>query len=333
MSLRGADMVKSISKIAGIAVFAMMFLYIIMIFAAPLINPTHSGELRSFDITRDGIWPNDLSLLVNMSILILAVGGCEKIAPYVKSMKNPGKGFPKGMIILVVMVFATAVLGTIAMNSFYDGQEILKDNADFLANGQYAAFCKLGYFFGLGDWLMYFYAAANALAQFAAIIISIDAPLRILLGNADTNFIPKWWLKKNKYGSYTHGILVVTIIVSIITIIPCFGIGNANGLVKWLIDLNSVCMPIRYLFVFGAYIALKMKIEKFPNKDYTFVKSKKLGMCVGGWCFAITTAAILMKMFSAPDAFQLIMNCGMPFILCGIGLLMPLFARRKKQSK
>ena len=225
-------MVKTISKVAGIAVFAMMFLYIIMIFAAPLINPSHSGELRTFDFTRDGLWPNDLSLLLNISILILAVGGCEKISPYVKSMKSPGKDFPKGMILLVIMVFATAVLGTIAMNSFYDGQEILKDNADFLANGQYQAFCKLGYFFGLGDWLMYAYALANALAQFAAIIISIDAPLRMLLGNADTNFIPKWWLKQNKYGSYSNGIIVVTIIVSVITIIPCFGIGDSNGLVK-----------------------------------------------------------------------------------------------------
>ena len=55
LSFRGADMVKSISKIAGIAIFVMMFLYIIMIFAAPLINPTHSGDLRSFDLTRDGL--------------------------------------------------------------------------------------------------------------------------------------------------------------------------------------------------------------------------------------------------------------------------------------
>lgn len=265
-----------------------------------------------------------------MSILILAVGGCEKIAPYVKSMKDPGKGFPRGMIILVIMVFATAVLGTIAMNSFYDGQEILKDNADFLANGQYQAFCKLGYFFGLGDWLMFFYAAANALAQFAAIIISIDAPLRILLGNADTNFIPKWWLKQNKYGSYTHGILVVTIIVTVITLIPCLGIGNANGLVKWLIDVNSICMPIRYLFVFAAYMALKAKIDQFPNNDYTFIKNKNFGKFIGFWCLAITVAAIVMKIVNAPDNFQLIMNCGMPFILCGIGLLMPLFARRSK---
>lgn len=129
---------------------------------------------------------------------------------------------------------------------------------------------------------MFFYAAANALAQFSAIIISIDAPLRILLGNADTNFIPKWWLKQNKYGSYTNGILVVTIIVSVITIIPCFGIGDANGLVKWLIDLNSVCMPIRYLFVFLAYIALKAKADQFANEDYTFIKNKTFGKFIGG---------------------------------------------------
>ena len=89
-------------------------------------------------------------------------------------------------------------------------------------------------------------------------------------------------------------------------------------------------MPIRYLFVFAAYIALKAKIEKFPNNDYTFVKNKTLGKMVGAWCFIITAAACIMKIASAPDTFQLVMNCGMPFILCGIGLLMPLFARRKK---
>lgn len=332
LSLRGASMVQSIAKVAGFAVFIMMFLYIIMIFAAPLINPSHAGDLRTFDLSKDGLWPNDMSLLMNMSILILAVGGCEKISPYVKSMRNPGKDFPKGMILLVIMTFATAVLGTIAMNSFYDGQEIIKDNADFLANGQFQAFCKLGYFFGIGDTLMFLYAASNALAQFAAIIISIDAPLRILLGNADTNFIPKWWLKQNKHGSYTHGVLVVGIIVTIITIIPCFGIGNANGLVKWLIDLNSVCMPIRYLFVFAAYFALKSQIDKFPNSDYTFVKNKNLGRFFGVWCFAITAGACIMKMVSAPDTFQLVMNCLMPIILCGIGLIMPLFASRSKKK-
>lgn len=123
--------------------------------------------------------------------------------------------------------------------------------------------------------------------------------------------------------------LVVGIIVTIITLIPCIGIGDANGLVKWLLDLNSVCMPIRYLFVFVAYMALKSKIEKFPNNDYTFIKNKKFGIFVGFWCFAITAAAILMKMFSEPDTFKLVMNVCMPIILCGIGLLMPLFARRK----
>lgn len=54
-ALRGADMVQKISKIAGIAIFVMMFLYIIMIFAAPLINPANAGSLRTFDLARDGL--------------------------------------------------------------------------------------------------------------------------------------------------------------------------------------------------------------------------------------------------------------------------------------
>ena len=63
-------------------------------------------------------------------------------------------------------------------------------------------------------------------------------------------------------------------------------------------------MPIRYLFVFAAYFALKAKADKFVNEDYTFIKNKTFGKFVGAWCFAITAAACLMKMFSAPDTFQ-----------------------------
>ena len=103
-------------------------------------------------------------------------------------MKKPGRQFPVGMILLVIMVVATAILGTIALNSFYDGQDL---SSDFLTNGQFDAFVKLGNYYGCGNALMIFYAISNALAMFAAIIISIDAPLRILLGNADKKYIPQ----------------------------------------------------------------------------------------------------------------------------------------------
>ena len=63
--------------------------------------------------------------------------------------------------------------------------------------------------------------------------------------------------KQNEYGAYITGNKLIGIIVSILIIIPAFGIGSVDALVKWLVKLNSVCMPLRYLWVFVAYIALK----------------------------------------------------------------------------
>lgn len=326
LSFKGMNIVQKVARLAGIASFVMMILYILMIFAAPALNPYGSTSLRHFNLFEDGIMPDNMGVLMNASVLIFAVGGCEKISPYVKSLKKPGKDFPFGIIMLVVMVIATAIIGSIAINSFYCGQDL---PSDFLTNGQYDAFLRLGEFYGVGSLLMIVYALTNSLAYFSAIIISIDAPLRILLNDSNKKFIPKWLYKQNKDGCYTHGVLVVTIIVSILIIIPAFGIGDIDQLVKWLIKLNSVCMPIRYLFVFLAYIALKRNMEKFKNSDYVFIKNKKLGMTVGSWCFFVTLFTIIMGMYSK-DPFELAMNCLTPIILCGSGLLIPFFSNKVK---
>ena len=46
-------------------------------------------------------------------------------------------------------------------------------------------------------------------------------------------------------------------------------------------------MPLRYLWVFIAYIALRKAIDKFPA-EYRFTKNQVLAKFFGWWCFAIT---------------------------------------------
>ena len=89
-----------------------------------------------------------------------------------------------------------------------------------------------------------------------------------------------------------NGHKLVAVIVSILIIIPAFGIKNVDVLVKWLVKLNSVCMPLRYLWVFVAYIALKKAGEKFAP-EYKFVKNKTIGIIFGAWCFIFTAIACI----------------------------------------
>ena len=80
----------------------MSLLYILLMFAAPALNP--GASYVKADVSLQTMIPQfNVGYFTSLSILVFAVGGCEKISPYVNKMKDPAKGFPKGMIALAVM--------------------------------------------------------------------------------------------------------------------------------------------------------------------------------------------------------------------------------------
>ena len=320
---RGIGVLKKLTSLAGSTMFIMSLLFIVMMIAAPSITGANVLEI---DWSLKTFMPTfDSKFFLNLSILIFAVGGCEKISPYVNKMKDPSRDFSKGMISLAIMVTICAVLGTIALGMMFDSNNIPED---LMTNGAYYAFQTLGEYYHVGDFFVVIYALTNLIGQFAVMILSIDAPLRMLLDNADETYIPKSLFKQNKYGTYTNGHKLVLVIVSILIIVPAIGIESVDVLVKWLVKVNSVCMPLRYLWVFAAYIALKKAGEKF-HAEYRFVKNKTLGIVFGGWCFLVTAAACIMGIYSE-DTFQLVLNIVTPFVLIGLGFIMPVIAKRSK---
>lgn len=227
LSTRGVNIVKIISSIAGTASLIMGLLFILMVWAAPAINPGATLNPISFDLL--DYMPSDISAMLNLSVLIFAIGGIEKLSPYVKQMKNGKREFPAGMVVVMVMVMVCAFLGTIAMGMMFDVDNIPDD---FLTNGQYVAFSMLGEYYHVGNLFVEIYSLTNIVTNFAVLIISLDAPLRILLGNADKRYIPNALLKTNKHGAFTRGILMESIIVAALILLPCIGIGNIDELVK-----------------------------------------------------------------------------------------------------
>jgi len=248
---KGLNPLKKLATLAGTSMFVMSILFILLMIAAPAITDAH---LNSIDWSLKTFMPTfDMKFFTSLSILVFAVGGCEKISPYVNEMKDPEKGFSKGMITLAIMVGVCAILGTISLGMMFDSNNVPKD-------------------------LM------------------------------------------------TNGHKLIFVIVSILIIVPALGIKDVDALVKWLVKLNAVCMPLRYLWVFVAYIALKKAGEKFKS-EYYFVKNRTLGIVIGAWCFAFTAFACIGGMYST-DTFQLAVNIITPFVLLGLGFIMPYFARK-----
>lgn len=323
---KGMNPLKKITTIAGTSMFVMSILFIILMVAAPSIT---GGSFIDIDWSLKTFIPTfDLKYFTSISILVFAVGGCEKISPYVNKMDDPSKGFPKGMISLAIMVAVCAILGTISLGMMFDSNNIPQD---LLTNGSYYAFQRLGEYYNVGNLFVVLYAITNFIGQASTLVISIDAPLRMLLGSCDKKYMPESMFKQNEYGAYTNGNKLIGVIVSILIVIPALGIGSVDAIVKWLVKLNAVCMPLRYLWVFVAYIALKKAGEKF-SAEYKFTKSKVLGIIMGAWCFIFTAFACIGGMYSE-DTFQLTLNVVTPFVLVGLGLIMPKIAEKERNNK
>ena len=126
---RGLNPLKKLATIAGTSMFIMSILYIIMMFGARAINP--GADYVSLDFSLKNLIPQfNVKYFTSLSILVFAVGGCEKISPYVNKVKDPSKGFPRAMISLAIMVVVCAILGTVAIRC---PEETLRWNPDALA--------------------------------------------------------------------------------------------------------------------------------------------------------------------------------------------------------
>lgn len=324
---RGLNPLKKLATLAGTSMFIMSILYIVMMFAAPVINP--QGGYVSMDFSFDKILPEfNVNYFTSLSILVFAVGGCEKISPYVNKVKDPAKGFPKGMIALAIMVMVCAILGTFAMGMMFDPVAINQNFDAYVSNGSYWAFQKLGGYYNVGNTLLVIYALCNMIGQFSTLVISIDAPLRMLLGNEQAQeFIPTKLLKTNKYGAYVNGIWMVVALSGSIILIQSF-VPGAAAILTQLNKLNSVVMPFRYCWVFVAYIALRRAHKRF-SPEYRFTKHQGLALTAGVWCFILTFVFSIMGMYSE-DLFTLLLNVITPIVLVGLGLILPMIKKNER---
>lgn len=323
---RGINPLKKLATVAGTSMFIMSLLYILLMFAAPSINP--AGDYVSVNLSAKNLLPRfDLTYFSSLSILIFAVGGVEKISPYVNKVKEPSKGFPKGIIAMTIMIVISAILGTVAMGMMFDPVAIQSDFNSYVANGSYWAFQKLGQYYHVGDLLLILYALCNMIGQLSTLLVSIDAPLRMLLGSSHAgDYLPNALLKKNQHGAYTNGIKLVAVLSGSLILLQTLVPGAANVLAQ-LTKLNSVCMPFRYLWVFVAYLALRRAPDRFPA-EYRFTQRQWAAKFFGIWCFGLTAACCLFGMYSE-NRFTLLLNILTPIFLAALGVIMPLLARRE----
>ncbi len=325
LATKGITSIRRLSSIAGTAMFTMGILYIILALSALVFNDGISFATQNLTDVSTWVPTMNLQYLTTLSLLVFAVGGIEKISPYVKDTKDAPRAFPKAMIVAAVMIIFSAILGSIAMGSMFDAAN---RPDDLFMNGAYYSFQILGDWYGVGNLFVRIYALSNLVAQLSVLLISIDAPLKILLMDTESNFIPSKLKEKNKNGAPVYGYAMLSVLVISLLFLPILnGAEGSSVIFEWLLKLNSVVMPLRYLWVFVAYILLKKNYKSNVKPAYQFVKNRKLGIAIASWCFIYTAIACIGGIYS-DNLSLLLVNLITPFVLIGLGFILPAIAKR-----
>ena len=334
VTTKGIPVLKSLATIAGSSMFIMSILFIIMMFAAPAINP-HAGYY-SINFNWKSLMPTfNLKYLTSLSILVFAVGGCEKISPYVNKVKNPTKNFPKAMYMLAIMTGFLTIFGSFALGVFFNAHHLPDD---LKMNGSYYAFQAMGEKFGMGKFFLYTFIITQALYMLAQLAVLVDGGARIFLSDTAKKYLPKQLTKTDKNGLPINGYWLTTGICSVLLFLSAT-LPSVNDIFNQLLNLNGIVSPYVTGLLFWAFIKITIHPEKFPSQ-YVFIKNKTFAVIVGWWCLIITVTGatfgivpIDAKAGSATWWHMLILNIVEPLLMIGLGIVLPLIAKWQRSKE
>ncbi len=212
-----------------------------------------TGEKSEVPLDASAIIPpfTGIASIVLIVSNILAYAGMEVNAVHVNQMKDPGKGYPKSILLASILILLVFILPTLAISIAVPEKEL------GLTNGIMLAFQEYFDHWGV-SWATAIVSALIAAGALASVITWIAGPSKGLLIAAESGLLPPALQKRNKAGVQS-GILmlqgtIVTILAAIFVVVP-----NVSAAFVALVDMAAALYLIMYMLMFAAAIVLRRK--------------------------------------------------------------------------
>ncbi|WP_213357406.1 amino acid permease [Enterococcus casseliflavus] len=274
---------KNTAKIAKVGFFVGIVATGIILFILGIVYIAQGHPIKvSFG---SGAWIPDftkINTLVVFVSFILAYAGVESSASHVKDMDNPGKNYPKAILILVVATILLDTLGgaTVAAT--------IPQNQLSLDTGVIQAYSYLIHHFGGGEWLVRLIAVVICLGVIAEIAAWVVGPSTAMLEAAENGLLPKQMAKVNQHNVPINIVLVQGIIVSIWAVVLTLGGGGANLSFFVAMALTVCIYLVAYVLLFLSYIKLvKEKDDLTRTYHIPGGKNVKIGVAMVGLLVSI----------------------------------------------
>lgn len=228
---------------------------------------------------------------VSLTVIMASFLGMELSGVHVNDIKNPQRNFPKAILFSVIFILFSMILGSLAIAMILPAREIN------LVAGVIQAFTAIFQEFDL-FWLIPILGLSIVVGSMGVIINWITAPAKGLLHAAEFDFLPAFFLKKNKNDVPIYVMLGQAILVSIFCLAFLL-LPSVNGFYWFLTALSTDLYILMYILMFFA--ALKLR-RKTPMKSSFTIPGGYLGLwiiCIFGLFGCVLT--IFVSFFPPPD--------------------------------
>lgn len=286
--------------VPGVVIILMVVIYLIM--GKPVRVPFDDGAALIPNLGNS----TQLMLLAGMMV---ALAGMEMSSVHVTEMKNPGRSFPKAILIASVVIILLSVAGSLAIAIVVPPSQLS------LAAGVCQAFEDI--FTALGcKWLtpiMCFLLAYGALTM---VVTWVLGPSKGVLQVAREGYLSNYWQKRNKEGMPVRILVIQAIISSVLATAVLFTPNISNAF--WIMSaLTAQLYMVMYLFMFAA--AIKLRYSQ-PDKVRPYrVPGGKAGMWIVSGIAFLTSLISIFCGFIPPSN---VMKDGAGAMVLYIGFLL-----------
>ena len=306
LTLRGGNLFAKVGSWGGIIGTIVPGLLLILLGVVWLAT----GEKSVTPLEANDVVPpfTGLASIVLIVSNFLAYAGMEVNAVHANDMKEPGKEYPRAILVASVLILAVFIVPTIAVALVVPSSQL------GLTTGINLAFQGFFAHWGL-NWATAVVSGMIAIGAVASVVTWIAGPSKGLLAASRTGLLPPWLQKRNGAG-VQQGILfaqggVVTLLAAIFVILP-----NVSAAFFTLVDMAAALYLIMYMLMFASAIKLR---RSRPNVVRTYrVPAMTAIACTG---FAASAAAFLLG-FIPPSGLAGIPSGAYPYVMAGVVVLL-----------
>jgi amino acid transporter len=278
------------------------------------------GDKPAVDFSAGSLIPSfSFATLPFVATVVLIFAGMEMAGFHALETRNPGRDFPKAILLSTVVIFILTVLGTLAIMWVVPGKQLS------LAAGVIQAIKGMLDKLSLG-WLtipMAVLITVGGVAQFSTWLVGPAKGLGVAAAQGD---MPKRWRQHNKHGSPV-AVLVIQALIGSAFALAFVLLPSVNSAYWILTAITTEVITVMYLFMFAAAIKLRYSQPETP-RAYKVPGGTPGMWIVAGLALAALTFSFVVGLFPpnvikgmGPVAYVVILLAGTFMLSIGGPLL------------